>query len=517
MQISFYDLYTEFQRYGAISSVEGDRPEITIVFRRSDSLNELKLYEPEIVIQGHKLRVEWLNDDFIEKEETQSADELLTPDSPREKKEMHVMHMKPPEHHKYSEILNKLDDKLMKIFFKWTSMSECDLQAMANSRKQKMKPVMTQSYHLKANGDLRNLPDICGRPLWCVENFFRNFGECVVRLSSMWLSDIQCRMVMEFCPNIDELKCSLFDRQTTEKIRPLVARLRVLEVHYHGDEMTLGEWYGGNFKLERLTIIMLYGRIIRLPGGKIPSLKEVTFSNVPMNRADAFFANNQQLEKVTFVRVLDEQNPHMHKTSFKQKKDLNQRHTLEQIDDIFKYLKYCKVVQFYNEEDGVYTRAMEACVKRQVKIPVEYLKIHQDEFLSETQCVEHLCRLITLKRLNIKEIALSDDDLKAIATSLTNLEELTIWSNSDSANAPKMSGIRHFMNYAKEKVLKKVLFILQASNGDNRNPLDVNELEVATEIASAMKIDFQVHLYSQNDVLNVADLAVSMVYGKMRF
>lgn len=445
-----------------------------------------------MIIKGHRLNVNWLNDEVVRKDEIDFEEDQ---DGENE------LQFHAPDKHGFSEILSKFDEKVVRMFFKISGLTDCELLRYAREYTTDNK----SSKSAVVRGT-RQIPDICGRPIWCVENFFRNFGECVLRLGSAWLNDIQCNMASKWCPNIQELKCRLFDRETPDKMRELVARLKTLDVHFFGEEIDLGDWYGTDMQMEKLSVVLFNGALVRLPNGPLPKLKELTISHSPMNASERFFMHNLQIEKLTFVQVLDRQNPHKTQLSFI-RKPIIQRYMWINTTDIVEILENLKTMQFYNELDRVLWDALTAFYRS--KIPVEYVKIHQDVLPDTTEIVPFIARLKSIRRLNIKQMPLSDDDLISLSQSLNALEEFKLWSNSESKKAPKMSGVRRFVNYAEEN-LRKVRFIYRLTNGDYNNPLDVNELGVAVEIAQAKDIDFQVHLYSENDEIDFDKLEVSI-------
>lgn len=466
-------------------------------------MNELKFYEPDININGHQLKVIWLTD---------AVDEQDIDDTLNDQIDGHILELYPREEDVLPEILAKLDDRCFRQFFK-TSLDKFDLLDITSVCKH-FKAFTSATINETVNYRDRIIPDICNRPMWCAENFFRSFGKSVLRLSSAWLNDVQCLLVRDRCPYIKEMKCCLFDHQTTDELRPLAARLSSFDLQFYGERLKIGDWYGSDVQLERLSIVLFYGLIVRLPNGLLPKLKELIISHVPLVRGETFFKHNPQLEKISFVRILDCDNPYMQKITFVKKKLINERNMMINIDRIMQHMKSAKTIQFYNEEDEVFTHAIKA-IHRYTR-SIENLKIHQDYFDDEckTKCIEHLCLLDEVKRLNLKELPITDDDFIRLAKGMKQLVELKIWTNSDSKRAPSISGIRRFMNEASDCV-KKVTFIYQASNANYNNPLDENEIDVATQIARVKEIDFKIHLYTKNDILDVTELSVSMPKRKL--
>lgn len=307
----------------------------------------------------------------------------------------------------------------------------------------------------------------CARPLWRWEDHLQTFSSDaieVIDISWQRHTNIMLYLIAKYCPKIQDITCTLNKQNSWVELRPLLCRLKALDVTIVDRFMYLADFLPQNSEIERLTVRARAHRFTSIALPKLEELNLLSSHNIVFyeNEVDDFFERNSQLKRLrigvsghsttntTILYGLRHASNLEELQLFGRWNGETDRDT--HLYNAFRALKQLKQFTFTNEDVYKYCSdqfdlfrgLMQAAISgiRDSEAPLEKLSLTTATKIqfSEIRAIEEIK---TIQSLYIKMELLSDDNMLGLVDSLVRLVDFHFISSEISLN-----GIERYISNA---------------------------------------------------------------------
>lgn len=479
-QISQYDIYTIFKRFGIIRTIKRQcEYEIEIDYASIKRSAMLAFHKQKPI----DCLVTWVGDN-------ENFNELSA-----------LPNAEAPDSNSPHNILNILDDDCLRVIFKDSSLNLWDFVEIADASPSfvGLAEAIFPIKFKKPNDQLERYG--YGKRLSQLESFFRHFGQHLhtIDLRKFAFQDIVVGLLQKHCSNLEELKMDYLEPETMIQLRQLLGQVQKLTIFCKDQD--LRHLFPTNSLLEKLEIFSTIDQLT-FPQIHFPNLvdfraNEIFLDNFAM--VEPFFAHNTQIRRLHIQQCLIEFGIEYILQYLPQLEQLVLNDNDHPDTDpsefigIFGQLKCLQTLCIRNETIPI-DAILYQIASKQISLNCLILKdIENGHHLIDT-----ICRIKTIRFLDIGgyQCELFDTHLICLVERLTQLEEIKIISKKIT-----LIGIQQMLRITNG--IRIAAFVIDRTMGDSIQIYADECLHIAN-IARSANIDLNVVIHGDSDQISVS-------------